>query len=29
MGDNLLIEYKIANPLVVQSLVKMDEPITS
>ena len=29
MGDNLLIELKITNPLVVQSLVKMDEPITS
>ena len=29
MGDNVLIEYKITNPLVVQSLVKMDEPITS
>ena len=25
MGDNLLIEYNITNPLVVQSLVKMDE----
>ena len=28
MGDNLLIESKNTNSLVVQSLVKMDEPIT-
>ena len=29
MGDNLLTEQKITNPSVVQSLVKMDEPVTS